>query len=201
MADTRLDRFEGLFSQSPERLKQPLVEQAFEGLYGGNLDDPQKWIGRLSLLPDAARPKAVEELARAWAQQTPEEAVGWMGSLTAGETRDRAAGALTSEWARKDSQAAGEWVSSLAQGSERDRAVSGLVTALAEQSPEQAWNWAVSIGDDGQRKEAATRAAKAMASRDPNAARQWIETGPFTAEVKAELQVALDKPIKPARWQ
>ena len=196
----RLDRFERLLSESPERLKGPLVEEAFDTVYS-YMDDPQKWIGRLSLLPDASRPKAMGELGNAWAQQSPEEAAGWVASLPAGDGRDRAAGGVAAEWARKDPVAADEWVSLLPQGSERDRAAAGLVSALAEQSPDQAWTWALGIGDDAQRKDALTRAAKGMASRDPNMARQWIVNGPFTPEMKAELQVALDKPIKPARWE
>jgi hypothetical protein len=196
-----LYRFEKLFGQSPDRLKQPLLQQAFDALYGSPVDEPRKWISRITLLPDAVQPNATEELARAWAQQAPEETVAWVASLPAGESRNGAAAGLASEWVRKDSQAANEWVSLMSQGPERDRAVAGMVPAVAEQSPHDAWHLALSISDDTQRKEAATRAAKAMASRDPGAARQWIEAGPFTAEVKAELQTALNNPIKPARWQ
>jgi RNA polymerase sigma factor (sigma-70 family) len=197
----RLHRFEQLMKQAPERLQQPLVEQAFDSLYGGYLDDPARWIDRLSLLPESSRPKATEELARAWAQQTPEEAVTWEASLPSGDGRNRAAGGIASEWGRQDSRGAGEWVLSLPAGTERDQAAAGMVLALANQAPQQAWHWAMSIGDDLQRQEAAARASNAMAQRDPAQARRWIDASPFTAETKADLLNNLGKPMKPTRWQ
>jgi hypothetical protein len=196
----RLHRFAQLMKQAPERLQQPLIDQAFDSLYG-HLDDPQRWAGRLSLVPDASRPKATEELARAWAQQTPEEATTWQASLPQGDARNKAAGGIASEWARQDSSGAGEWVQSLPPGGERDLAAEGMVLALASQSPQQAWQWALTIQDDGRRNEAAARAANAIASRDPAIARQWIDAGPFTAQTKADLVNGLGKPMKPARWQ
>ena len=66
-----LHRFDRLFGQVPERLRQPLVEEAFNCLSADSLGDPQRWIGRLSLLPEASRAKGVESIARAWAMQTP----------------------------------------------------------------------------------------------------------------------------------
>ena len=197
----RLHRFEQLMKQAPERLQQPLVEQAFDSLYGGYMDDPARWISRLSLLPESSRPRATEELARAWAQQTPEEAAAWEASLPSGDGRNRAAGSIASEWGRQDPLGAGEWVLSLPAGTERDQAAAGMVLALANQTPQQAWHWAMSIGDDLQRKEAAARAANAMAQRDPAQARQWIDASPFTAETKADLLSNPGKLMKPARWQ
>ena len=143
-----LGRFDLLYEQAPARLRQPLVEAAFnQSLNGSSLDDPQKWIARLSLLPEASRPKAIDSLARAWGQQTPEEALGWAATLPPGDTQNGAMAALTSGWAAKDAPAATEWVASLPAGTERDRSAEAFATAAAQTFPREAWDWALSIGD------------------------------------------------------
>jgi len=189
-----LGRFDKLYEQAPDRLRQPLVEAAFnQCLSGSTLDDPQKWIARLSLLPEASRPKAIESLARAWAQQTPEEAINWAASLPSGDTQNGAMAALTSAWGAKDPHGAAEWIASLPAGTERDRSAESFALAVAQTFPREAWDWALSIGDSAGRLRAATETIKMLAARDPVTARQWIETGTFSAEAKAELQSAVEK--------
>ncbi len=189
-----LGRFDKLYEQAPDRLRQPLVEAAFNQCLGGStLDDPQKWIARLSLLPEASRPKATESLARAWAQQTPEEAISWAASLPPGDTQNGAMAALTSAWAAKDAPGAAEWIASLPAGAERDRSAESFASAVAQTFPREAWDWAISISDSAGRLRAATDVIKIMAVRDPATARQCIETGPFSVEAKAELQSAVEK--------
>ena len=189
-----LHRFDRLYGEVPERLRQPLVEQAFDCLSADYLDDPQRWIARLALLPEASRAKGIESIARAWAAQTPEEAVGWAASLSAGEARNAAVAAIAATWAARDAHGAAEWVAAMQAGAERDRGAESLALAIAERFPREAWDWAVSIGDSGGRNRAAAQAVKMMAALDPATARQWIETGPFTAEARAELQSALPRP-------
>lgn len=184
----QLHRFDNLLQQAPERLRQPLIDAAFKFLSADNLDDPQRWMARLSLLPEASRARGAESIARAWAQQTPEEAIGWANSLAAGETRNGAVAAVASTWAKKDPYGAADWVASLPPGAERDHSAGSLVLAVAERFPREAWEWALSISDDLERSRAAAHAAKMMAARDPATARQWIETGPFSADLKVKLQ-------------
>jgi hypothetical protein len=183
-----LQRFDKLVEQAPERLRQPLIEAAFDNVRAGTMDDPQVWIARLSQLPEASRARGTEAIARAWARQTPEEAIGWAASLAPGETRNGAVAAIAASWAKKDAHGAAEWVASMSPGTERDRSAGSLVFTIAERFPREAWDWALSIGDDVERSRAATHAAKMMAARDSTTARQWIETGPFTPEIKAQLQ-------------
>jgi hypothetical protein len=187
-----LHRFDKLLEQAPERLRQPLIDKAFGFLNSETMPDPQPWITRLSQLPEASRAKGIESIARAWAEQTPEEAIGWVASMASGETRNGAMAAIASAWAKKDAQGAAEWVASMA-GAERDRSAGSLVLAVAERYPREAWDWALSIDDTVERNRAASHVAKVMAARDAATARQWIETGPFTAETKAELQTALER--------
>lgn len=186
-----LYRFDNLFEQAPERLRQSLIEEAFGFLSFETLDHPQKWVARLDQLPEASRARGVESIARAWAAQAPEDAIGWAASLPADETRAGAVANITSAWAAKDSQGASAWVATMPAGVERDRSARSLVLAIADKFPREAWDWAVSIGDAGTRASAANHAAQVMAAHDPATARQWIESGPFTAEDKAALQSAL----------
>ena len=189
-----LFRFDQLYQQAPQRLQQQLLEAAFDRcLNSSSLDDPQKWIARLSLLPDSSRPKGTESLARAWAQQTPEEAIAWAASLPLGDTQNGAMAAIASGWAAKDARGAADWVASLPPGAERDRSAESLVAAVAPSFPHEAWDWAMNISDSTLRIRAATEAAKAMAARDPAIARQWIEASPFTQQAKGDLQSAVDK--------
>jgi hypothetical protein len=190
----QLCRFNGLLPQAPERLRQPLIDAAFiECLGPTSLDDPQLWVSRLPLLTDASRPKGTESLAGAWAAQSPEEAAGWANSLAPGESRSGAFGGIASAWAAKDAHGAADWVASLPAGADRDQSAQSLVKAVAAQYPREAWDWALSISDTAQRSQAASQAVKAMATRDPATARQWIQTGPFTAATRAELEAALQK--------
>ena len=187
-----LHRFDKVYEQAPERLRQPLIDAAFHFLSADNLDDPQRWIARVSQLPEASRAQGMECIARAWAQQTPEEAIGWAASLPPGEARNGAMAAIASNWATKDARGVAEWVNSMPPGAERDKSAESLVLAVADKFPREAWDWALSIEETEARKRAATQVAKAMAARDSATARRWIETGPFTAELKAQLQAALE---------
>ncbi len=184
----KLYRFDQVYEQAAERLRQPLIDAAFHFLSADNLDDPQRWIARVSQLPEASRPRGVEAIAAAWAQQSPEEAIGWASSLGAGETRNGAVAAIASTWAKNDPYGAADWVASMPPGAERDRSAGSLVFAAAERFPREAWEWALSISDELERSRAAAHAAKMMAARDPATARQWIETGPFSADLKVKLQ-------------
>jgi hypothetical protein len=187
-------RFENLFNQAPDRLRQPLVEAAFNSLNGDSLGDPQQWIGRLSLLPEESRSKAISKVASAWALQTPEGAIGWVESLPSGEARNGAAAGIVSMWAHKDAHGAAEWVAAMPGGAERDRSAQSLVMAIGEKYPREAWEWALSIGDAETRTLAATHAVRMMAARDTATAQQWIETGPFSSDTRAALQSSLAKP-------
>jgi hypothetical protein len=188
-----LDRFDKLYSQSPERLREPLLQAAFDVLRSDSMGDPQKWINRLSQLPEATRARGMESLARAWAERTPEEAIGWASALAAGDARMGAIAAITTSWAIKDAHGAADWVNTMPPGLERDRSASSLAMAMAEKYPREAWDWALSISDTTQRMQAATQAANTIARRNAATARQWIEAAPFTPDMKATLLANLQK--------
>jgi RNA polymerase sigma factor (sigma-70 family) len=191
-----LHRFDKLLQQAPERLRGPLIDMAFQYLHGNSLDDPQRWIANLSLLPESSRVKGVEAIARAWGQQSPEEAYAWVASLDPGESRNRAVTAVAGNWAAKDAHGAADWVASLPPGSDRDRGAGALVDVVADKYPREAWDWALSISDELERTRAAADVVKKMAARDPATARHWIDIGPFSPDLKAKLQESLNAPTQ-----
>jgi hypothetical protein len=188
-----LSRFDTLYQDSPERLRQALLTSAFQCLSGRTLDDPQKWLSRLSLIPPDGRTAASEALARAWAQQMPEDALAWARALPSADAQAGALAAVSSGWAAQDPQSAAAWLSSLPAGAQRDRSAEAFATAVANTFPQESWAAVTSIGDESVRLRAATETLQVIGSRDPVAARQWIETGPFRAENKVQLQAAVDR--------
>jgi RNA polymerase sigma factor (sigma-70 family) len=188
----QLGRYDWLVSQAPERLRQPLIDAAFNSLSADNLGNPQVWAARLSLLTGTSQGQGIESLARAWAGQSPEDAAVWANSLTADSSRAGAFGAIASAWAAKDPRGAADWVASLPSGADRDRGSESLVMAVADQYPREAWGWALSIGDAAKRSDAAAKAVRVMAARDPATARQWAETGPFSSATKTALEAAIN---------
>lgn len=188
-----LHRFDGLMEQAPERLRGPLVQMAFDQLAYQQLHDAQYWIDRLSLLPEDKRARGVESIARAWAGQTPEEAIEWVGAIPPGDTRNGALAAVTSTWAAKDAQGAADWIAAMSPGPERDRSAGSLVNAIAEKYPREAWDWALSIGDASERDRAAIYAATFLAKRDPATARQWVAAAPLSPAARERLQPLFDQ--------
>ncbi|HXJ60128.1 MAG TPA: sigma-70 family RNA polymerase sigma factor [Verrucomicrobiae bacterium] len=185
-------RLDKLLEQAPERLRQPLIESAFEHLRPDTLEDPRTWVARLPLLPETARARGIQAIVGAWAERSPEETGAWVSTLPPGESRDTALGSVTSAWATKDPAAASAWVNSLSAGTDRDRGAQALAFAFADNRPQEAWDWAVSIRDEERRMVAAKRAVLAVAPRDPTMAQQWIESSALDQETKAKLQSALE---------
>jgi RNA polymerase sigma factor (sigma-70 family) len=192
-------RFDSLYSQAPDRLKQPLLQSAFGNLRADNLDDPQTWVTRLPQVPDSDRGQAEQSLARAWAEKSPENAIAWTQTLPADSARASAFSAIASTWAATDSSSATSWVQSMPQGTERDQSANALSTVLAERNPKEAWDIALSIGNETQRQNAAAHVITTLAVRDIGTARQWIDASPFPADAKAQLQASLSQPGARAR--
>jgi hypothetical protein len=63
---------------------------------------------------------------------------------------------------------------------------------MADKYPREAWEWALTIRDPGQNATALTQVVSSLARRDSNTARQWIDSGPFSPDLKAKLQSAVE---------
>jgi hypothetical protein len=184
---SRFHRFETLMQTAPERLRGPLLQAAFDALPGNAIEDPQTWISRVSLLPETARANAMKSVARAWAEQAPEEAVAWAGTVADPATKEAVTSSVLTAWAKNDPQTAGGWVNSTAPGPARDAATLALVYAIAQEKTNEAWQWTVGIGNEIQRTQAAYFTIQIMAKKDPVLAQQSIATGPFTDQLKKNM--------------
>jgi hypothetical protein len=185
-----LDRFDGLLAKAPERFRQTLVQSAFETLRGDNMDDPNEWIARLEMLPESSRAKGARSISVAWADQAPEAALNWAGTLDEKLGHDAATGAVLSKWVARDSDGAIAWVNAQPPGEERANQTRSLAKVLAMKDPQQAWNWAVTLDEAAERLTAASYVVDQLklAGRVPAKAPQWIEVAPFTAAEKSRLQ-------------
>ena len=197
-SDGQIEWLDGLLARAPERLAQPLIEVAFKYLSGENIDDPQKWSDWLPQTPADQRARLTAQLASAWAQQTPEEALAWVSALPAGDARSTAVSAAARAWIDKDSYGASEWITSLLPGPDKDSASASLVRVIAADSPAEAWQWALSMSDPSARKNTAVNTLDLMQKSDPVTARQWLEAASFTAEEKTEMRTELDNHTSPA---
>lgn len=186
-----LSRFDTLMAQAPERLRQPLLNAAFNCLRADNLDDPHKWLALAAQVPESDRANLTSRVAAAWAEKEPEDAIAWATSLPEGESRLGVLGSTVSSWAVRDAYGASEWISTLPDGPDRDRAAGSLACAIAGDAPEEAWQWALSISDTSLRNGPALRALEAMHQRDPETASQWLESAAISAHDKTQLRLAL----------
>src|SRR5678816_843061 len=69
-SNQRLNPFDKLFNQAPDRLRQPLLEAAFEYLHSDTGGDLRQWINRVPQLPEAKRAEGIQSIARAMAEQS-----------------------------------------------------------------------------------------------------------------------------------
>jgi hypothetical protein len=185
-----MDQFDGLLAKAPERFRQTLVQSAFETLRSDNMADPKEWIARLEMLPESSRAKGAYSISLAWADQAPEAALGWAGTLDEKLGRDAATSAVFFKWVARDADGAIAWVNAQPPGEERAKQTRSLAKNLATKDPQQAWNWAVSLNDSAERLTAASYVVDQLklAGRVPAKAPQWIEVAPFTAAEKSRLQ-------------
>lgn len=188
-----LHRFEKLIEQAPERLRQPIIESAFQQLREDTFTDASTWIARLSMLPESSRARATENIARAWAHQAPDEAAAWVNTLAAGATRSDATAAIVSSWGQKDARGAGDWIAAMPASMERDRCAGQLAMAVADRQPAEALTWIMTIANAAERERVAMQTAQIMSARQPELARDWIQTAPLSAENKARLRTNLER--------
>jgi hypothetical protein len=187
-----LYRIDSMLEKAPERLRQPLIDTAFQYLRAENLDDPHKWLERAAAAPENFRAGYTARVAAAWAEQSPEDAVGWAATLPEGEMRTGVIASAASSWAVKDAYGASEWIDALPPGPDRERAANSLATVIAADAPEEAWEWALSITDENLRVDAAWRALAVVFKRDPATAEAWIRESPLSPTAKERLRLSLE---------
>jgi RNA polymerase sigma factor (sigma-70 family) len=181
-----LGRLDNLLLDAPPRVRQELLNNAFDVLQQDSMNDPKTWAARLQLLPLERQASGAQALARSWAVQDPENTIAWANSLK-GDSRMPALTTAASTWAANDPAGAARWVSSLNDGLEKDAFTATLVVSISDRHPSEAWEWAVTIQDPTIRGQAANRAALSFAKQNPVAARQSIEGSNLPPEMKSQL--------------
>jgi hypothetical protein len=165
------------------------LDEAFRYLSAETVDE--KWLSRLSNLPESRRLTATESVARAWAMRSPDETIGWINSLQNKEDRAAAVAGAVDGIARTQPSTASEWVASMEQGTDRDRATLALVKRITEDRPQEAWQWAGRIDNAAERDTAATYVVKQVAERNPSLAAEWLQSGLFTEQTRDKLRASL----------
>lgn len=186
------ERVDGLLAETSGPMRSELLGTAFSFLTFENLDDPQKWWGRLGELPGGSQPVAMRTLATAWTMQDPETAAQWAQQLPADGYRSEALQGVAFTWAKRDSQAAAEWIGQLPSGPDRDTGANMLVEEIAANWPDEAWQWAVNIGDESMRMVSMKKALGVMAGRDRGKAMDWISGSQLPEKDKRALRQSLD---------
>ncbi len=192
-----LHRLDPLLEASPQRVRQVILQKAFELLTSETLGEPRRWMALLPQLPPASQARAAGALAQAWAAQAPADAIRWADSLPAGSGRTEAVAGIAAAWTATDPASASVWIEAMAPGEGRDRCAQSLISAIAQDYPREAWEWAMSIGEPERRLAAASEAADAMATRDPVATRAWIENSLLASDQKVAIQSALPPEVAP----
>ena len=190
---SRMDLFEGLYENAPEKLRVRMLETGFQN--GGKVvaNDPVRWVARLSEIPPDRRANAAAGLAAAWAATDPGAAVKWAASLPEAGGRDTALRNIASAWAASDPHDAAQWVNTLPQGTGRDGATQSLVGALARSEPQAAWDWAVSIKSEQARFNSLQMAFLGLKKKNAESAEEMLNS----SHLQPDLIKALRESYQP----
>lgn len=151
------------------------------------------------------------------AENDPQKAASWVGSLPNPDARELAAVPLAVTWATKDPQSAGQWAASLPvdqaiavvppiagvwsrsdpqgalgwinsmNGEVRDASIATYTAAVASTNPQSGMQWALGISDPSVRDQVAKKVAQSWLTQDPQTAASWIQSSGLSASDKARL--------------
>jgi hypothetical protein len=142
--------------------------------------DPAEATQVLYKLGRAADPKALSEIAGAWARKDPQAAADWAISQPTGSLQDQALASVVGAWAINDPGAAKDWLSQFPPGDARDRSITaflGRANLWTESRPVQIAEfdaWFELIDDPWQRALAAQRSYWVRREDNPAVARAWL---------------------------
>ena len=146
--------------------------------------DPAAATQVLVRLGRAADPKALKDIAGAWARRDPQAAADWAIAQPPGPAQSSALAGIVGTWANDDPRGVADWLAQFPPGDARDRSV----TAFLWRS--NAWNmgtadriaefdaWFDRIDDPWRRAQAARSSFWQRKQRDPAAARAWLASLP-----------------------
>ena len=144
----------------------------------------------LARLGRDADPKAIADIASAWARRDPQAAADWAIAQESGPAQSRALAGIVGTWANDDPRGVENWLAQFPPGEARDRSIvaflwrsnawaSGTTQRIAEFD-----TWFDLIDDPWRRAMAARSSFFQRKQRDPAGARAWLTALP---NVDAEL--------------
>lgn len=155
----------------------PKDQQA--GAYGGVLGtiaatDPKRASTLAASLPEGdARSDVIGQIARAWSESSPGEALEWATTLQ-GKERDRAMAEALGSWAQADPSEAAGFVDSLAEDERSEGMLDRVASNWARKEPEQAAQWLANQSESKDKADAMADVMWNWTVADPVAASTWL---------------------------
>ena len=149
-----------------------------------NRGEPAEAVQVLARLGRAADPKAVADIAGAWARRDPQAAADWAIAQEPGPAQNSALAGIVGTWANDDPQGVEDWLAQFPAGEARDRSVGAFLArgnAWIAGSVEQIAEfdaWFDLIDDPWRRARAAQSIFWQRKQRDPAGARAWLAALP-----------------------
>jgi hypothetical protein len=147
----------------------------------GNLAGAMQVMANLG---KAADPKAIGDIAEAWAREDPQAAADWAIAQPLGPAQSSALAGVVATWANDNPRGVQEWLAQFPAGEARDRSVctylerSGAWALSSEARIAEFDTWFDLIGDPWQRAQAAIDNYWARQTLNPEAARAWLTSLP-----------------------
>jgi hypothetical protein len=147
----------------------------------GEVADATQVLFRLGRATD---PKALSDIAGAWARTDPQAAADWAIAQPAGPMQSRALASVVGAWANDDPIATKDWLTQFPPGEARDRSIAAFLlrssswTDSLETHVAEFNAWFESIEDPWQRAVVARRSYWERRDRDPQGARTWLVSLP-----------------------
>lgn len=170
------------FPNDDPRLRETILGQVGARLAKQDTLGTANWV--LSMDPDRASNRVMDNLMNHWVSNNVGEASSWVSDLEEGETKTHAMKQLTSRWSLVDPVATAEWLNGFPPSPELDPVVGEFVNRISGRDPEGAAGWALSIVDPKSKKKALDKVLNKWEQVDPVRSRAWIqenqirETGP-----------------------
>lgn len=154
-------------------------ESQRSGAYSGVLGtiaatDPKRAATLASTLPEGdARNEIIGQIARAWSETSPVEAIQWASSLDDKE-RKRATNEALGKWAQSDPEEAADYVDQLADGDRIEGMLDRVASNWARQEPESAAMWLMDMDESADKADAMGDVMWNWTVADPEAASTWL---------------------------
>lgn len=149
------------------------------GAYGGVLGtlaatDPARASALAVDLPAGdARRDIIGQIARAWSESAPDEAIQWASTLE-GDERERAVGEALGAWAQSAPNEAAGYVDQLAEDERTEGMLDRVASNWARQEPEAAAHWLANQAEGADKANAMGDVMWNWTVADPQAASTWL---------------------------